>query len=63
MHVKANCKHFTWKKSLIIDMNKINQNILRQPFCDLGKINRYLSCPKNCKWYEKWIFTNGKNEL
>jgi len=53
MHVKANCKHFTWKKSLIIDMNKINQNILRQPFCDLGKINRYLSCPKNCKWYEK----------
>ena len=34
-------------------MNKINQNILRQPYCDLGKINSLLSCPKNCKWYEK----------
>lgn len=53
MHVKTNCKHFTWKKLLLIDMNKINQNMLKQPHCDLGKISRFLSCPKDCQWFEK----------
>ena len=53
MHVKTNCKHFTWKKSLLIDMNKINQNILREPCCDLNKLIRFLNCPDDCKWFEK----------
>ncbi len=52
MHVKTNCKHFTWKKSLLIDMNRINQNILREPHCDLNKLSKH-SCPDDCKWCEK----------
>ena len=52
MHVKTNCKHFTWTKSLLIDMNKINQNILREPCCDLNKLIRLLNCPDDCKWFE-----------
>ncbi len=51
MQVKTNCKHFTWKKSLLINMNKINQNILREPHCNLNKL-RKLNCPKDCKWFE-----------
>ena len=53
MHVKTNCKHFTWKKLLLIDMNKINQNMLKQPHCDLDKLSKFLSCPKDCQWFEK----------
>ena len=52
MHVKTNCKHFTWKKSLLIDMNKINQNILRGSHCDLNKLSKR-SCPDDCEWFEK----------
>ena len=52
MHVKTNCKHFTWQKLQLIDMNKINQNILRQPYCDLGKLTRFINCPEDCKWFE-----------
>jgi len=51
MHVKTSCKHFTWKKSLLIDMNKINQNILREPHCDLNKLTKLLNCPKDCEYY------------
>ncbi|MDH7517652.1 MAG: hypothetical protein QHH19_04850 [Candidatus Thermoplasmatota archaeon] len=53
MHVKINCKHFTWEKSLFVDMNKINQNILREPHCDLDKLTSFLNCPQDCKWFEK----------
>lgn len=52
MHVKTNCKHFTWKKSLFINMNKINQNILRESHCNLNKLERF-NCPKDCKSFEK----------
>jgi len=53
MHVKTDCKHFTWKKLQLIDMKKINQNILREPYCDLNKLTRSLSCPKDCKLFKK----------
>jgi len=53
MHVKTNCKHFTWKKIQLIDMNRINQNILTQPHCNLDKLNKLLSCPEDCKSFEK----------
>lgn len=53
MHVKTNCKHFTWKKLLLIDMNTINQNMLKEPYCDLDKLSKFLSCPKDCQWFEK----------
>ena len=52
MHVKTNCKHFTWKKSLLIEKNKINQNVLREPHCNLNKPSRF-NCLKDCKWFEK----------
>ena len=53
MHVKAECKHFTWKKiSLIVDLFKVDQNILIEPSCDLNKQTCILNCPKKCKWYE-----------
>ncbi|MFO7678301.1 MAG: hypothetical protein R6V50_07975 [Thermoplasmatota archaeon] len=52
MHVKTNCKHFTWKKSMLVDMNKINQNIIREPRCNLNLLIK-LNCPKDCKSYEK----------
>ena len=53
MHVKAKCKHFTWKKSQFIDMDKVDQNILIEPNCDIDKLTRLLNCPENCRWFEK----------
>lgn len=53
MHVKTKCKHFTWKKTLLIaEMNKVDQNMLMEPNCDLSKLIGFLNCPKNCEWYE-----------
>lgn len=52
MHVKNSCKYFSRKKTQLIDMNKINQNILREPSCDLNKLSKH-SCPDDCKWIEK----------
>ena len=53
VHVKTNCKHFTWKTLQLIDWNKINQNMLKQPYCDINKLTRFLSCSEDCRWFEK----------
>ena len=55
MHVKTNCKYFKWKKRLLVSMNKINQNLLKEPNCEQGKLTKFLSCPKDCAWFEKII--------
>lgn len=51
--LKTNCKHFTWKNILLVNMNKINQNMLKEPHCELDKLNKFLSCSTDCKWFEK----------
>lgn len=51
--LKTNCKHFIWKNILLANMNKINQNMLKKPHCELGKLNKFLSCSTDCKWFEK----------
>ena len=53
MHVKTSCKHFTWRNIEFISMNKIDQNMLKEPYCDLNKLDMFFSCPKDCKWFEK----------
>jgi len=53
MRVKTNCKHFKWKKIELISMNKINQNMLIEPYCNLDKLTKFLSCPEKCEWFEK----------
>ena len=53
MHVKTNCKHFEWKKSLLVNGIKMDKNILMEPHCHLNKLNKLLNCPKDCKWFEK----------
>ena len=53
MHVKTKCKHFTWKKRHLIEMNKINQNMLKEPHCDINKLNFYHNCPEDCPYYEE----------
>jgi hypothetical protein len=53
MHVKTDCKHFSWKTSLFVDMNKIDQHTLREPWCEIKKLTRLLSCPDDCPWFEK----------
>jgi hypothetical protein len=53
MHVKTDCKHFSWKTSLFVDMNKVDQHTLREPFCEIKKLTRLLSCPDDCPWFEK----------
>ena len=52
MHVKTNCKHFKWKKTLFVSMNKINQDTLYKQDCDLNKLNKFLNCPENCESFE-----------
>lgn len=53
MHVKTNCIHFSWKKIELVNMNKIDQNKLWEPYCELNKLTRSLNCPDNCKGYDK----------
>ena len=53
MHVKKNCKNFSWEYNLLVSENKINQNKLKLPNCKINKLNKFLSCPDNCKWFEK----------
>ncbi|UCD14461.1 MAG: hypothetical protein JSW60_03330 [Thermoplasmatales archaeon] len=53
MKVKTVCKHFTWQSGQLIDFNKIDQNVLKKPHCDLKKLDIFLNCPKDCKWFEK----------
>ena len=53
MHVKINCKHFQWKKSLLVNGIKMDKNILIEPHCNYNKINKLQNCPKNCEWFEK----------
>ena len=50
--LKTTCKHFSWKTRQLVNMNKINQNLLREPQCEVNKLTKYLSCPENCSWYE-----------
>ena len=53
MHVKTNCKHFEWEKSLLVDGIKMDKNILMEPHCHLNNLDKHLNCPKNCEWFEK----------
>ncbi len=53
MHVNTNCKHFNWKNAFFVSENKINQSLLKQPSCKIKKLNKFLSCPDKCRWFEK----------
>lgn len=53
MQLNTDCKHFLWKKRELVSMNKINQDTLNEPSCELNKLTKTLSCPKNCSDYEK----------
>ena len=52
MHAKTDCKHFVWKKGLLVDGIKMDKNILWEPHCHLNKLTKLLNCPKDCKWFE-----------
>ena len=53
MKINTKCTHFSWKNILIVNMNKIDQNIMKQPDCELQKLTKRRNCPDNCPWFEK----------
>ena len=53
MHVKTDCKYFSWKKEIFVgSMNKADQRFLLKPVCSIGKLMKSGNCPENCKWFE-----------
>ena len=53
MKLKTDCKHFSWKNKLLVSMNKINQNMLKEPHCDLNKMLKGFNCPTECDGFKK----------
>jgi len=53
MHVKTNCRNFSWKIKELVEMNKADHNKLYLPNCSLNKLENNVNCPFVCKSYEK----------